>query len=70
MHAGVVRHLESGVLVEAHKPVIVTDGGPWAEHDQLCAVCSEHKAVLDVATGIFFPCDPCFTAGWRLTRKV
>lgn len=52
-----------------HEPVIRTDGGPWAEHDQACAVCGERKAVLDLGNGIFDPCWDCQTRGWRLTIR-
>lgn len=50
-------------------PTIVTDGGPWAEHDQACAVCSVRCAVLDIGTGIFHPCWACQRVGWRLLRR-
>lgn len=53
-------------MVEIHHPVVVTDGGPWAEHDQACAVCRQRKAVLDLHTGIFEPCWDCQRIGWRL----
>lgn len=55
-------------VVAVHEPVIVTDGGPWAEHDMACAVCHENKAVLFLNTGVFWPCDRCRARGWALIR--
>jgi hypothetical protein len=54
---------------EIHTPVIVTDGGPWAEHDMACAVCQQKKAVLDLNSGRFDPCWGCQGAGWRLAHR-
>ena len=34
---------------------IVTDGGPWAEHNYPCPVYTNCKAVLDLDKGIFQP---------------
>lgn len=56
-----------GTMPEIHEPVIVTDGGPWAEHDQACPVCRMNKAVLDFHYGIFQPCWQCQKIGW-MTR--
>lgn len=52
------------------KPLIITDGGPWAIHDQACAVCWEtgEKAVIDVQTRIFLPSWEAQEAGWMLIR--
>jgi hypothetical protein len=52
--------------MDLHRPVVFTDGGPWADHDQACAVCRERPAVLDLNSGIFHPCGTCQEAGWRL----
>ena len=54
--------------VEIHRPTIVTDGGPWAEHDRACAVCHERKAVLDLNAGVFLPCGIC-SREWALVHK-
>lgn len=56
-------------MTDLHAPVIVTDGGPWAEHDYACPVCRTRHAVLDLSTGIFQPCWTCQTAGWRTTQR-
>ena len=53
-----------------HRPNIVTDGGPWAEHDQACAVCWERPAVLELGEGLFQPCWACQEEGWRLRRSL
>lgn len=47
---------------------VVSDGGPWAVHDMPCAVCGEHKAILDLNQGVFQPCAACRHAGWQLVR--
>jgi hypothetical protein len=54
--------------VPLHDPVIVTDGGPWCEHDMACAICRRRKAVIDLESGIFQPCWGCQRAGWFLLR--
>lgn len=56
-------------MIDLHEPIIVTDGGPWAEHDVACAVCHERKAVLELATGHFRPCWTCQSQGWVLARR-
>lgn len=57
--------------MELHKPVVFTNGGPWAEHDVVCPVCQVRSAVLDLDFGIYQPCWSCQQMGWRtrcLTR--
>ena len=49
-----------------HIPKVITDGGPWAIHDQACAVCSTNKAVLDLNIGMYQPCWPCQNRGFAL----
>ncbi len=56
--------------VEMHVPVVITDGGPWAIHDQACAVCQERKAVIDLNTGHFQPCWRCQSIGWELVQRL
>jgi hypothetical protein len=51
-----------------HVPVILTDGGPWAEHDHACSVCAINSSVLNLNTGIFEPCWLCQGSGWRTTQ--
>lgn len=46
--------------------IIVTDGGPWAYHNVVCAVCGDKGAVLDLNKGVFMPCDICKALGWSL----
>lgn len=58
----------------AHRPpladqIIVTDGGPWASHNVVCAVCGERGAILDLNNGVFMPCDICKHNGWSLTQR-
>lgn len=55
--------------MELRQPTILTDGGPWADHDQACAVCHIAKAVIDVGTGIFQPCWGCQSKGYMLTWR-
>lgn len=61
-------HELSGPLTEIPMAQIVvrSDGGPWAVHNQPCAVCGERKAVLDLNLGVFTPCWPCMEKGWDL----
>jgi hypothetical protein len=54
--------------MELAKIEVVTDGGPWAEHNMPCAVCREHHAVLDLSCGVMEPCWRCQRDGWKLTR--
>lgn len=56
-------------MPDLHEPVIVTDGGPWAEHDMACAVCHQRKAVLELHSGNFQPCWSCQSQGWMITRR-
>lgn len=56
-------------MSELHQPVVITDGGPWAEHDHACAVCSARHSVLDLNTGMFQPCWGCQQDGWYLVRS-
>ena len=51
--------------MELHKPVILTDGGPWAEHDHACSVCHVEKAVLRLDGYTFLPCWKCQEMGWQ-----
>lgn len=55
--------------MDIHRPNVITDGGPWAEHDQACAVCSERGAVLNLNLGVYEPCGECQARGWRLDRR-
>lgn len=57
------------MILPVHQPEIITDGGPWAEHDMACAVCHTSKAVIDVGTGVFQPCWECQNTGYRLVYK-
>lgn len=54
--------------MELHKPRIITDGGPWAKHDQECAVKPGEYAVLNLNTGIFYPSWKAKREGWRLVK--
>ena len=54
--------------VELHKPVIVTDGAPWADHDYVCPVCQVKGAVLDLDSGRFQPCWGCQSNRWRVLQ--
>lgn len=56
-------------LVETRQPQVWTDGGPWAEHDQACAVCSRNPAVLQLWDGVYQPCWSCQSQGWELKRR-
>jgi hypothetical protein len=55
-------------ILPVHRPIVETDGGPWAEHDMACAVCWENKAMLNLHNGVFFPCDSCRAKGWGIGR--
>ena len=50
------------------RPTIVTDGGPWAEHDYPCPVHLDEPAVLHLDTGIFHPSWKADKEGWMLIR--
>lgn len=54
--------------MELHKPNFITDGGPWAEHDQACAVCQDRHAVILLNKGMFQPCWECQKQGWHTVR--
>ena len=56
----------AGPLLE---PTIITDGGPWADHNMPCAVCRALPAVLALNSGRFEPCWTCQRAGWRTVRR-
>ena len=58
-----------GFHVQIHEPLVVTDGGPWAEHDYACPTCQVRKAVLFLNTGQFHPCDQCRSEGWELRKR-
>ena len=51
---------------ELLQPTVVTDGGPWAEHNYPCPVCVERPAVRHLSVGAYGPCDECGSKGWRL----
>jgi hypothetical protein len=55
--------------VRMHKPRILTDGGPFAEHDHACAVCSLRKSVLDISNYVFQPCWQCQKDGWVIVKR-
>lgn len=56
--------------MQARKPNIVSDGGPWAEHDQACAVRHDipAKAVYNCNTRVFEPSWNAQSDGWRIVR--
>lgn len=56
------------MVMKLHEPVIDTDGGPWAKHDQVCSVCLVNKAVLDLNAEVFEPCWNCQRKGWKLVK--
>ena len=42
--------------MEINKVKIVTDGGPWVNHNYACPVYyNSHKAVYDLDKGVFCP---------------
>lgn len=49
-------------------PTIVTDGGPWAQHNMPCAVYQQQKAVYSLGTGIFLPSWEAQKDGFMLIR--
>ena len=49
-------------------PKVVTDGGPWADHNMPCAVCWSRAAVLNLNDGVFEPCWECQRTGFKLKR--
>lgn len=56
-------------MIETRRPTVITDGGPWATHDQACAVCSERPAILQLWDGVYQPCGVCAMDGWELKRR-
>jgi hypothetical protein len=65
-----ISYSTSSRLVETHQPKIITDGGPWAEHDMACPVkWREGKvAVLDIGDGVFHPSWDAQREGWMTIR--
>ena len=61
----------SGPLTEIPlaEVVVRSDGGPWAVHNQPCAVCGERTAILDLNQGVMLPCGRCQALGWDLKRS-
>lgn len=49
--------------LELLKPTVITDGGPWAEHNMPCPVCLKKSAVLNIGTGVYQPCWDCQKRG-------
>jgi hypothetical protein len=44
--------------------------GPGAmTHNYLCAVCREHKAIIELNTGVLQPCACCRANGWSRIKK-
>jgi len=55
--------------MEDFKPTIVTDGGPWANHNMPCAVYDQkEKAVLNLNSGVFQPSWKAQQNGWHLIK--
>lgn len=54
--------------MDVRQPRIVTDGGPWAQHDQACAVYQDQKAVINLNRGIFEPSWAAQSDGWMLVK--
>ena len=51
------------------KPIIVSDGGPWATHDVPCPIYWESEsAILDMEKGQFHPSWKAQKEGWRLVK--
>jgi len=51
------------------KPTIITDGGPWANHNMPCAVMDQtEKAVLDLNSNVFQPSWKAQENGWHLIK--
>lgn len=55
--------------IAVHRPVIITDGGPWATHDHACCVCHIKPSVLDLGTYCFQPCWDCQEQGFVTVLK-
>jgi len=51
------------------KPTIITDGGPWADHDMPCPVCQKNSAVLQIWNKVFQPCWECQKASLQLNYR-
>ncbi len=43
--------------------------GPAMEHNYLCAVCRDKKAIIELWHGILQPCWDCQARGWKLIKK-
>jgi hypothetical protein len=48
---------------------IITDGGPWANHNMPCPICLKNPAVMHLWNGTFQPCWECQGNGY-LTLKL
>ncbi len=55
-------------MSELAKIEVITDGGPWASHNYPCPVNHDDHAVIDVATGVFYPSWSAQASGWRLVH--
>lgn len=55
-----------GVTELTYEPVsVLTDGGPWAQHNFPCPVCKKAFAVMELDGWIFNPCRNC-ESNWKL----
>jgi hypothetical protein len=60
---------EAPGAITTRMPQVVTDGGPWANHDQACAVCSVRPAVLQLWDGVYQTCWRCQGEGWVFLKR-
>ena len=47
---------------------VLTDGGPWAQHNMPCAKCGKNKAIMQLWDGTFQPCRSCQREGWKTVK--
>ena len=47
---------------------ILTDGGPWADHNYPCPVYREEHAVLDLSTDTFHPSWKAQSEGYMIVK--
>jgi len=55
------------LFLTTFKIKIITDGGPWAQHNMPCAICHLKHAVYELENGHFHPCWDC-QKEWNLKK--
>lgn len=54
--------------MDVAKIKVVTDGGPWVEHNMPCPICREKHAIMQLWDGNFLPCWSCQKDGYKTLK--